>query len=225
MPRLLSRSLPARVHGRYLVEIPESGAPRPLIVGFHGYGQTAEQHLAALREVKGAEGYVLVAVQSLHLFYTKAGEVVGSWMTKLGREEAIADNIRYVAEVVSRVRNEVSADGKLVYLGFSQGAAMAYRAAAWAGHESHGLAVLGGDMPPELADDPSVSLPPVLVARGQRDEWFTQEKLDRDVGNLTARGALERSLVFDGGHEWTPAFSREAGEFFSRVVGGGLKGE
>jgi predicted esterase len=218
MPRVLSRSLPAQVHGRYLVESPEGEGPYPLIVGFHGYGETAERHLAALRELKGAGGYVLVAVQSLHLFYTKAGEVVGSWMTKLGREEAIADNIRYVAEVVARARGEIPWSGKLAYVGFSQGAAMAYRAAARAGHECHALAVLGGDMPPDVADDPSVRLPPVLVARGERDEWFTQEKLDRDVANLVARGALERSLVFDGGHEWAPAFSSEAGEFLARVV-------
>jgi predicted esterase len=218
MPRVLSRSLPAQVHGRYLVESPDGEGPYPLIVGFHGYGETAERHLAALRELKGAGGYVLVAVQSLHLFYTKAGEVVGSWMTKLGREEAIADNIRYVAEVVARARGEIPWNGKLAYVGFSQGAAMAYRAAARAGHECHALAVLGGDMPPDVADDPSVRLPPVLVARGERDEWFTQEKLDRDVASLAARGALERSLVFDGGHEWTPAFSSEAGEFLARVV-------
>jgi predicted esterase len=207
------------VHGRYLVEVPDGGGPHHLIVGFHGYGQTAEHHLSALREVPGAGGYALLAVQSLHLFYTRAGDVVGSWMTKQGREEAIADNIRYVADVVSRVRDEVPAGGKLVYVGYSQGASMAYRAAARGGHECHGLAVLGGDMPPDVADDPSARLPAVLVARGERDEWYTPEKFDRDVRTLTARGALERSLVVDGGHEWTPAFSTELGAFLSRVVG------
>jgi predicted esterase len=74
-------------------------------------------------------------------------------------------------------------------------------------------------MPPDVADDPSARLPAVLVARGERDEWYTPEKFDRDVRTLTARGALERSLVVDGGHEWTPAFSTELGAFLSRVVG------
>jgi cephalosporin-C deacetylase-like acetyl esterase len=73
-----SRFIPAGVHGRYLVDIPEGPGPHPLLVGFHGYGETAEKHLEQLRQVPGASRFALVAVQSLHLFSTKGGEVVGS---------------------------------------------------------------------------------------------------------------------------------------------------
>jgi predicted esterase len=124
----------AAIHGRYLVERPHGPGPHPLLVGFHGYGESAEQHLEQLRLLPGAGSWVRVAVQSLHLFYTKAGAVVGSWMTRQGRELAIADNVAYVAGVVSRVREEFAAGGPLVCVGFSQGASMAYRAAAHAGH-------------------------------------------------------------------------------------------
>ncbi|HEY7409732.1 MAG TPA: phospholipase [Vicinamibacteria bacterium] len=210
-------TVPARVHGRCLVEAPEGGGPFPLLVGFHGYGEAAEQHLEQLRRLPGAEGLVLAAVQSLHLFYRKDGAVVGSWMTREGREEAIADNIRYVADVVGRVRAGFPAGGPLVYAGFSQGAAMAYRAAVRAGHECHGLLVLGGDMPPDVADDAS-ALPPVLIGRGRDDAWFTAEKLERDLEGLARRGARARSLVFEGGHEWTDAFLEAAGAFLREVA-------
>lgn len=42
--------LPVQTHGHYLVEGPDPEEPLPLLVGFHGYGETAEAHLEALRE-------------------------------------------------------------------------------------------------------------------------------------------------------------------------------
>jgi predicted esterase len=216
--RLKTRFVPTQVHGRYLLDAPEGPGPHPLVVGFHGYGEAAEQHMDQLRKLPGAGGMVLVAVQSLHLFYTKGRDVVGSWMTSLGREHAIADNILYVTEVVARVRSEFAPEGPLVYVGFSQGASMAYRAAARVSHPARGLIVLGGDMPPDLADDDSVRLPPVLIGRGDRDGWFTAARLEDDLARLARLGASSRSLVFDGGHEWTPAFLAAAGDFLRAVT-------
>jgi predicted esterase len=209
-----ARTLPAQVHGRYLLEIPAGAGPHALLVGFHGYGERAEQHLEKLRLLPGAEGWARVAVQSLHLFYTRGGEVVGSWMTKLDRELAIPDNEAYAAAVVARVRAEAPAvSGPLVYVGFSQGASMAWRAAAHSGHACAGIIALGGDMPPDVADDPAARLPPARVARGRKDEWFTREKMDRDLERLRARGVRVSSLEFDGGHEWGEEFFAAAGEF------------
>jgi predicted esterase len=221
MGRLQSRFIPAGVHGRYLVDVPEGPGPHPLLVGFHGYKESAEGHLDQLRRVPGASRFVLVAVQSLHLFYTKGGDVVGSWMTRLGREHAIADNVRYVAAVVAEVKREVPTGGGLVYVGFSQGASMAYRAAALSGHACDGVVALGGDMPPEVAADASARLPPVLVGRGEADAWFTGEKLEKDLERLARRGVRARSVVFPGGHEWTETFRVAMGEFLRAACGPG----
>ena len=146
--------VPTTVHGHCVVEGPGAEAgPRPLIVGFHGYAETAEAHLEALRGIPGSEGWRRCAVQALHPFYRgKTGDVVASWMTRFNRELAIADNTRYVGEAVSRVKEELPFREPLVYVGFSQGTAMAYRAAAGSGHPSRALLALGGDVPPELAD-------------------------------------------------------------------------
>lgn len=220
MGEIRARTIPAQVHGRYLLQLPEGPGPHPLVVGFHGYGEPAERHLEQLRRLPGASGLALVAVQSLHLFYTKAREVVGSWMTKLEREHAIADNVAYISSVVTRVREELPEAGGLVYAGFSQGASMAYRAAARSGHACRGLIALGGDMPPDVAEDESSPLPPVLVARGARDEWFTAEKMRRDLERLAARGVAAHPLVFEGGHEWGEAFFPAAGEFLRAVLEG-----
>src|SRR5689334_22370297 len=104
-----TRFLATQVHGRYLMEPAPEAQAAPLLVGFHGYGESAEQHLDALRRLPGASGFTLVAVQSLHLFYTKGRDVVGSWMTRQGREQAAADNVQYVGRVVAAVREELGA--------------------------------------------------------------------------------------------------------------------
>ena len=67
------------------------------------------------------------------LYNSKTGEVVASWMTKLDRVEAIADNTRYAGAVLEKVRAELGVAPPIVFVGFSQGTAMAYRAALGAG--------------------------------------------------------------------------------------------
>nr|MDP9120960.1 phospholipase [Acidobacteriota bacterium] len=207
----------ASVHGHYLVETPAQIAGAPLLVGFHGYGENALRHLEELRRIPGATSWVLCAVQALHPFYNKTGEVIASWMTRLDRERAIADNIRYVASVVALLRRELPLGGCLVYLGFSQGAAMAYRAAAGCGHPCQGVVVLGGDVPPELADRDLPAFPPVLLGRGSSEEWYDAAKMEHDVGLLRGKGVEVRPFIFHGGHEWTDEFRSAAGRFLDEV--------
>jgi len=195
------------------VEPSHPGAP--LLVGFHGYAQRAEHLLEDLRRLPGAADWTLVAVQALHRFYSpKTREVVGSWMTSLDREQAIEDNLAYVRGVVASLRARYG-DGRLVFAGFSQGAAMAWRAAARCG-PCHGLIILGGDLPPDLAGDGTLVLPPVLLGRGDQDPFYSAAQFDRD---LEALGGRAEAVRFEGGHEWAPGFLRAAGSFLARVSG------
>ena len=100
----------------------------------------------------------------------------------------------------------------LVFEGFSQGTAMAYRAASDHSRAA-GLIALGGDVPPEVTS----SLPPVLVGRGMRDDWYTQEKFEKDLKFLKTVTSVS-SLVIDGGHEWTDDFRAAAAEFLQRLA-------
>lgn len=214
----VTRQIPATVHGRYLIR-PAAAASRGLILCFHGYATNAEHLLKEVVAIPAIADWTLVAVQALHPFYnTKTGEVVASWMTKLDRELAIEDNTRYVAGVVGEVQQETGVDSPLVYLGFSQGVAMAYRAAAGAGHPCHGLIALGGDVPPELAERDLEGFPPVLIGRGHLEEWYGQEQLEADVAVLTDKGIAVETCVYKGGHEWTDEFRRRCTDFLSRLT-------
>src|SRR6186997_724722 len=156
------RTIEARVHGRYLVRVPQTEGPWPALVSFHGYGEDASANMAALERIPHIDGWLLVAVQALHPFYTKHERVVASWMTRQDRELAISDNIRYVKTVVDAVRSEfMTSVPSTVFAGFSQGVAMAYRAAASVA--AAGVVVLAGDVPPDVTQ----TLPDILIGRGR----------------------------------------------------------
>jgi predicted esterase len=199
---MLTGNVATTVHGRYLYE--ERGAER-LLAGFHGYAEVAESNFAELAKIPGAERWSLLSIQALHPFYTRSGEVVANWMTKQDRELAIEDNLAYVRNVL----DAIGRPRQLVFSGFSQGAAMAARAAAHI--DCAGLMMLGGDVPPDVQRD-GVRLPPVLLGRGTRDDWYTEEKFEADLAWLEPRTRVTR-CVFAGGHEWSDPFREAAKEF------------
>ncbi len=209
----------AITHGRYLVHRGDAGEGASLLVGFHGYAENADRHLEKLRQIDVAEGWLRCAVGALHPFYNpKTGEVIDSWMTKRGREQAIVDNVSYVTRAVHEVRRRYRTSERLVFAGFSQGVAMAYRAAAASGIPCHGLISLAGDVPPDVAGG-GYRLPPVLLGRGTEDTWYTEEKMDADLATLGELGAEVETCVFEGGHDWTPEFYARAGDFLRRIGG------
>jgi predicted esterase len=201
-------TIEARTHGRFLVRVPNVAPPWPLLIGFHGYAETAGDHMEALRTIPGTAEWLLVCVQALHRFYTRKDRVVSSWMTREDRALAISDNLDYVGRVLSRVRADYPTREPLVFSGFSQGAAMAYRAAAH--YRADALIILAGDVPPDIIEDRPVPLPPILIGRGTRDEWYTETKEAADRAALARIEARVDVCVFDGGHEWTDAFRTAA---------------
>jgi predicted esterase len=166
--------------------------------------------------IPGSEEWLLVAVQALHPFYTRRQRVVASWMTRDDRELAIADNIDYIGRVLARVRADHPTRGSLIFSGFSQGGATAYRAAA--NYRADGLIVLAADVPPDIVERRVVPLPPVLLGRGTKDEWYSETKEAADRAALAGIGARVDVCVFDGGHEWTDTFRAAVSTFLRTTL-------
>lgn len=215
-PRAAGREIETAIHGHFLERAPSGPGPWPLLVGFHGYGQTALEIMPELDLLPGAERCLLASVQALNTFYRgRTGEIAASWMTRFNRELAIADNIGYVSAVVEDLKRRHPVGEPLVFLGFSQGVAMAYRAAAFSGHRAQGLVVLAGDVPPDVAEGDLSGFPRVLVARGDADAAYPAEQMDRDLAVLAAKGVDAEPVVFHGGHEFTPELRGRIGEFLA----------
>ena len=209
-----ARAVEARTHGRYLVRPPARPAPWPILAGFHGYAETAEIHMEALARIPGTEAWLLVSVQALHRFYTRDQRIVASWMTSQDRDQAIADNVDYVSRVLAAVRAEFPTRSPLVFAGFSQGGAMAYRAAARLGASA--AIVLAADVPPDVAAAPE-QLARVLIGRGTSDTWYTAEKHAADLAALAQSRARIESCLFEAGHEWSEPFTAAAGRLLAEL--------
>lgn len=198
------RHAPAKVHGRYLVRPPYKGAASHWFVGFHGQAQTAAMFLPGLLAADPDGQWLVASVQALHPFYRR-DEVVAGWMTREDREYAIVDNTAYVATVLDQLATEYGAPRTIVLAGFSQGVAMAYRAALNGARAVHTLITVGGDTPPELRQGGAQPWPRILMMTGDRDPWFTTDLLAADAAQVGAAGAEVRTRVFAGEHEWNEA--------------------
>jgi predicted esterase len=134
-------------------------------------------------------------------------------MTRQDREPAIADNIAYVDRAIEQILPAPASRTRLVFAGFSQGVAMAYRAALRGRHRSAGVIALAGDIPPELRTDATSTWPRVLIGVGDKETWYTLDKQRADIAFLESRRVLHEVVRFRGGHEWTDEFREAAGQW------------
>src|SRR5262249_12850476 len=213
---LTEHTIATQTHGRYVIW-PGAASDVPIILGFHGYGETAEDELRRLQTIPGIDHWAVASIQGLHQFYRRStNEVVASWMTRQNRGLAIADNILYVQNIVNSLSQDLPAT--LVITGFSQGVAMAFRAAVGLKQSVTAVIACGGDIPPELEPNALARIPMVLIGRGVRDEWYTSEKQAADEERLRAAAVTVQSVVVNSGHEWTAEFSEISSQFLRRTL-------
>jgi predicted esterase len=210
LPPVVESTIATQVHGRFLVRPQRSSS---VLIGFHGYGESADDQLPRLTAIPGSDDWIVVSIQGLYRFYERRTErVVASWMTRQNRELAIADNITYVSRVLEQVLGGREA-AVAVFAGFSQGAAMAFRAAASATARRRHVIAVGADVPPELDPAELRKLSSVLICRGAEDKWYASDTFAADVQRLQAAGLSVQARVVAGGHEWSGGVIDAAGRF------------
>lgn len=217
---MIEHAIAARIHGRYVVEPAAAGSHgAPMLAGFHGYAESAETQLARLAAVPGAEKWTIVSIQGLNRFYQRrTGDVVASWMTRQDREHAISDNRDYVSAVISAEWTARPTSHGVVFAGFSQGVAMAFRAPSAVDKAILGVIAVGGDVPPEITGDALTKIGHVLLMRGARDPAYTREKFEQDQKRLDDAGAQVVAIEFDGGHEWSAPVIDAASRFLDERI-------
>ena len=138
------------VHGRYFVR-PSVSQPAHWLIGFHGQSHTAEAFLADLERVPRGRDWLVASIQGLNRYYAgRTQAIVANWMTSQDRELVIADNIAWVDTALDQIEREFGAPRSIVFAGFSQGVAMAYRAARLGRRPCVAIVAGNGDVPPEL---------------------------------------------------------------------------
>jgi predicted esterase len=101
----------------------------------------------------------------------------------------------------------------MVFAGFSQGVAMAFRAAVSAAAPRRHVIAVGGDVPPELGSAELRQLSSVLICRGTEDQWYSADIFATDVRRLKEAGVPVQAEVVAGGHEWSGEVIDAAGRF------------
>ena len=188
------------------------GRSQGVLVGFHGYKENAAIQLERLEEIPGSPHGLSVRPGASSLLSRADGGSRGELDDAGGsRHRDRRTTLRTSAAALDEVPHDETTP--LVYLGFSQGVAMAFRAAVLGRERASGLIAVGGDVPPELLADPSLQFPSVFLARGERDGWLTQSKFDADVAALTARGTPPRSLRL----RWRPRMERRGRQCRGRI--------
>lgn len=206
------------VHGRYFIRPPRSAPGDLWFVGFHGQAQTADAFLANLERVPRGPSWLVASVQGLNRYYAgRSRTIVANWMTSQDREIVIADNVAWVDTVLDALERGFGAPRAIVFAGFSQGVAMAYRAGLLCRRACSAIVAVGGDVPPELKTAATRAWPRLLAATGERDGWYTPARLEEDMTFLRTRRPDAEALVFNGGHEWTDELADAAGRLLKDV--------
>jgi predicted esterase len=189
-----------------------------MLVGFHGYAEDAGIQLARLCAVPGSQRWLKVSIQALNRFYDRrTSRVVACWMTRQDRDLAIADNLSYINHCLDNAAQEWETLPATVFTGFSQGVAMAFRAAVNTARHVAGVIAVGGDVPPELSSQALSHVSAAIVARGSSDNLYTKEQFAHDAQRLRDASVIVRSIEFPAGHEWSGEITAAAADFLREI--------
>jgi predicted esterase len=216
MDNFKSYRISTKVHGYYLLQKAKGSQKNPLLVGFHGYGETAENQMHLLQQIPGIENWTVCSIQALHSFYISKGKVGYSWMTSQDRELRVKENVNYVNAVISEIKKSYTLSDTIVYHGFSQGTAIACRAAMLCKYRASGVILLGGDIPPEFKQLNKMKR--LLLARGKRDKFYSIEQWEQDVLRIENSKIESHVCEFDGGHGTHEVYLKAAADFLKLFI-------
>ena len=114
----------------------------------------------------------------------------------------MADNLAYVGAAIDQVVHDHGGQRAVVFAGFSQGVAMAFRAASVFPDRVLGVVAVGGDVPPELDRAALARVGHVLLMRGARDPFYSVEMFRKDQQRLHDAAVHLTPVEFDGAHDW-----------------------
>lgn len=200
--------IPIEYSAYYAVQeaVGSHSSPPALLIAMHGYGQSCKrfiQNFSALAD----RNFLVIAPQAINHFYWERGKVGFAWLTRFMRDQTLSDTFDYFERVLRAVEQDFDFDPERVFLmGFSNGAAMAFRLGTSGLVKPAGIVACCGDLPADVAERlPDLERFPVLIAHGKEDPMVSIDKAREAESALRSNGFETETLFFDGGHEMRPA--------------------
>jgi len=177
--------------------------PPPLLIALHGYGQSCRNFMRMIR-VLHHRGFPIVAPQAPnHFRWSEEPPAVGfAWVTEFEPERTIQDVVGYITRLVSEVGEKRPFDPDKVFLmGFSQGAALAYRLASQGTIKPAGVIACSGklteDITERLGEFPAF---PTLIIHGDEDDSVPIDEAKEAAAQLREHGFEVETQYFEGQH-------------------------
>lgn len=169
----------------------------------HGYGELSDYFIKKF-EILG-DNHFVVAPEGLNRFYLNgfSGRVGASWMTKLNREQDIANNILYLEQVYQQYQIR---QHTFYAFGFSQGTETLTR---WLAHNNIAPKVmilwgngLPNDLPAHCAQLWKETI--IYVVVGNQDEFLTPTRLEEKLAILDQHQLSYQFISYEGTHKIYP---------------------
>ena len=181
------------------------GSPQEAWVVLHGHGQLAAEFINFFKSIATPER-LIVAPEALNRYYvepgtsgrTKDAKVGATWMTRLDRENEIADYVDFLDAVWGET---AAGAARVVALGFSQGVATACRWIAMGKSRVDRLVAWSGQLPPDVNPSAFTKLSRgVTLVSGTTDEYAAWIAEGDHQARLQAVGITPQVVTFEGGH-------------------------
>ncbi|MBN1295759.1 dienelactone hydrolase family protein [bacterium] len=180
----------------------------PLVVGLHGYGDTAERFSLIWEERKLTGEFIYAAMEAPFAFQT--GKDIGySWFLRMDPVEhhdlmmtASDMTVSNVLAGIDRLKKEYRID-KVFLTGFSQGACLTFITGLKNPGLFAGIAPMGGWLDTDVVaenDLKAAKALPVLIVHGTQDSIVPYESGTKAEQVLKEHGFNVRMVSFDGGH-------------------------
>lgn len=210
-PIMKEQELNFNYKARYYTQGELTATTKKIWFVLHGYGQLAKFFISKFKVLSDADVFV-IAPEGLSKFYledvtsrarTGNNRVGSTWMT---RENRLTDIDNYITYLNNVYQKEVPPhfEGKITFLGFSQGAATATRWAIEGNRSFDQLILWAGVLPPDMNFEKAhetLKDKKIIEVFGKTDPYLTDERL-KEVTSINSRLNINPTLVeFDGGHE------------------------
>jgi predicted esterase len=172
-----------------------------ILLALHGYGQLSQYFYRKFCDLE--KDFGLVIPEGPHRFYLEgsSGRVGASWMTKEWREQDIAENTRYLLQIIAEIRSS-NPTAQLTLLGFSQGGATAARLYQAEPSLFARLILWASVFPPDLAIQQFPQGNKMDFVIGTKDPYFDSESSTKVQKEYTELGF--EIHTFEGAHDIHP---------------------
>ncbi len=211
-PETNERMLDAQVKLYYDLHAP-AATPAPLLIALHGYGSNKGWMMREARTYLAPAGFAVAALQGAHQHLKEPKEKGGAlrygfgWLTNYHPEDSVAVHQRALLDLIAQLTGEGLVDPARIYLlGFSQTCALNYRFAFTHTGILRGVVGICGGLPGdwETGDAYRDTSASVLHLAGERDEFYTPERVAGYAAQLSMRAREVEFKSYDAGHELTP---------------------